>query len=373
MPLPIAADDETIITSETNILDIIPTVTALQPSDVSIELFCIKLRRLSSRVHTAFYTSRKSHSSSTAVGTRTPALRSIGNVYSSLSQFDSKLHAIRASAPVFSEPRCLYERYEWHDFMYEKDRLLLARGAMHNLPAQQFSGASILKEILRACYMSATRTIELYANLRSKDAITWTSSYFQIIFTAGLTVIYRVILDVLTDNHGLSATHTDPLRTLHICGSLLDFFKVKMPDAGSFATVFNVMKEEFVKDRFAHLLPSSANVAAAPTSQHRQQLSGHLSNPEVFPGHSVNENPLHSGIGTVDGHYLLSVDKQQQQTTAVAISLRDLPDITTAQFPQELTIGLTHDLMNQLESGLGEYAWGSLNPQMNCWNLLGYE
>jgi hypothetical protein len=40
---------------------------------------------------------------------------------------------------------------------------------------------------------------------------------------------------------------------------------------------------------------------------------------------------------------------------------------------QELTIGLTVDLMNQLESGLGEYAWGSLNPEMNCWNLLGYE
>ena len=373
MPLPIDADDETIITSGTNVLDTVPTVTAVHPSEVSINLFCIKLRRLSSRVHTAFYTSRKSPSSSTADGTRTPAFRSIGNVYSSFSQFDSELHAIRASAPVFSGPRCLYERSEWHDFMYEKDRLLLARGAMHNLPARQFSGASILKEILRACYMSATRTIELYANLRSKDAITWTRSYFQVIFTAGLTVIYCVILDVLTDNHGLSATRTDPLRTLHICGSLLDFFKDKMPDAGSFATVFNVIKEEFVKDRFAHLLPSSANVAAAPTSQHRQQLSGHLSNPEVFSSHSVNGNPLHSGIGTVDGHYLLSVDEQQQQTTADAISLRDFPDNTTAQFPQELAIGLTDDLMNQLESGLGEYAWGSLNPEMNCWNLLGYE
>jgi hypothetical protein len=221
--------------------------------------------------------------------------------------------------------------------------------------------------------MSATRTIELYANLRSKDAITWTRSYFQIIFTAGLTVIYCVILDVLTDNHGLSATHTDPLQTLHICGSLLDLFKDKMPDAGSFETVFNVINEGFVKDRFADSLPSSANVAAAPTSQHRQQLSGHLSNPEVFSSHSVNGNPLHSGVGTVDGHYLLSVDEQEQQTTADVISLRDFPDITTAQFAQELAIGHTDDLMNQLESGLGEHAWGSLIPEMNCWNLLGYE
>lgn len=101
MPLPIDADDKTIITSGTNILDTVPTVTALHPSEVSIKLFCIKLRRLSSRVHTAFYTSRKSHSSSTADGTRTPAFRSIENVYSSFSQFDSELHAIRASAPVF--------------------------------------------------------------------------------------------------------------------------------------------------------------------------------------------------------------------------------------------------------------------------------
>lgn len=373
MPLPIDADDETIITSGTNVVDTVPTVTTVHPSEVSINLFCIKLRRPSSVEHTAFYTSRKSPSSSTADGTRTSAFRSVGNVYSSFSQFDSELHAIRASAPVFSGPRCLYERSEWHDFMYEKDRLPLARGAMHNLSARQFSGASILKEILRACYMSATRTIELYANLRSKDAITWTRSYFQVIFTAGLTVIYCVILDVLTDNHGLSATRTDPLQTLHICGSLLDLFKDKMPDAGSFATVFNVINEEFVKDRFAHLLPSSAKIAAVPTSQHRQQLSGHLSNSEVFSSHSVNGNPLHSGVGTVDGHYLLSVDEQEQQTTADVISLRDFPDITTAQFPQELAIGLTENLMNQLESGLGEYAWGSLNPEMNRWNLLGYE
>jgi hypothetical protein len=221
MPLLIDADNETIMTSRATVLDAVPTVTNVHPSELPINLFCIKLRRLSSRVRTAFDTGRRPASSSAPDGTRTPAFRSIGHVYSSFSLFDNELYALRASAPVFLDPRCLYERSEWHDFMFEKDLLLLARGAMHNLPARQISGVPIMKEVLRACYISATHTIELYADLRSKNAITWTRSYFQVIFTAGLTVIYCVILDVLHGNHGLSTTHTNLLQTLDTCSSLL--------------------------------------------------------------------------------------------------------------------------------------------------------
>jgi hypothetical protein len=369
MPLPIDADDETIIESGATSLAHIPTVTNSNPSELSINLFCIKLRRLSSRVHTAFYTGRKPGSYSTQDGARTAGFPSIGHIYSAFSRLSNELEALRASVPVLVEPRCLYERSEWHDFMYEKDRLLLARGAMHNLPARQISGASFIKEILETCYLSAIRTIELYADLRNKNSITWTRSYFQVIFTAGLTVIYCVILDVLNDNDGLSFTNTDSLRTLNTCSSLLDYFKDKMPDAGSFATVFNVIKEEFAKDRFAPLLSFSNHVPGNISQQSRQQLPAHDS--QIFSQHLLNTNLLHSSIGTVDRDYLHSIEEPQQRINVDHFLLRDFPDIPDNQGSQDFGIGLTDGLMDQLESGLGEYAWGLLSTEGNFWDFFG--
>jgi hypothetical protein len=372
VPLPIDADDETIIASGATTLDTVPIPTIGQATELSVNLFCIKLRRISSRVHSAFYSGRKPASHGALDGTRTPDFRSIGHVYSSFSQFHQELDSLRASAPVFANPRCLYERSEWHDFMYEKDRLLLARGAMHNVPARPLSGGSIIKEILTACYTSATRTIELYADLRSKNAITWTRSYFQVIFTAGLTVIYCISLDVLRDRHEDSTPHADPLRTLDICSSSLNFFKEKMPDAGSFAIVFDVMKEECVKDRFASsLLPPLSTIVAHPTSDSHQNQPD-LSTSQLHQTHSLSFDPLHCSSDAANTFELPPI-VQQHQTNADHFVPQGFTDITNAQLGQDLGLGLTDDLMNQLEAGLGEYAWGSINMDVNFWDQFGYE
>jgi hypothetical protein len=379
VPLPIDADDETIVASGAAALDSIPTAANRQPTELSVNLFCIKLRRISSRVHSAFYSGRKPASHSALNGTRTPDFRSIGHVYSSFSQFHGELDALRASAPVFVNPRCLYERSEWHDFMYEKDRLLLARGAMYNVPARQFSGGTIIKEILTACYMSATRTIELYADLRGQNAITWTRSYFQVIFTAGLTVIYCISLDILKDRHEDSITRSDPLRALEICSSLLNLFKEKMPDAGSFAIVFNVMKDECVKDRFtSSLLATISTIVAQPTSdshhhqqQQQQQQQDHSSS-QLHQTQSLGFDSLHPGLDTASDFALPPI-AQQQPTNIDHFVPHGYTDITHPQLPQDSGLGLTDYLMNQLESGLGEYAWGSLNVDVGFWDQFGYD
>lgn len=370
MALPIDADDETIVTSGANALEDVPTVTDLHPSELSVNLFCIKLRRLSSRVHTAFYTGRKHASNHCGDSTRTYGFQSIGHIYSSFSQFDKELRALRSSVPVFVDPKCLYERSAWHDFMYEKDRLLLARGAMHNLPARQFSGTSIVKEILRVCYQSAIHTIQLYADLRRKDAITWTRSYFQMIFTAGLTVIYCIILGVLTDNDELSITSTETLPTLNTCSSLLNYFKDKMPDAGSFATVFSVIQEEFVKDGFASALQASEYVPENPIQPNSQQLPTH--DTQIYPDHLLNAGALHSGIDGTTAEHLQLVGEQQERVNLDHLILGDFPDVPTIQGSQDFGIGFTDDLMDRLEYGLGEYAWGSLNNNIDYWNSFSY-
>ncbi|KAH6875104.1 hypothetical protein BKA58DRAFT_311030 [Alternaria rosae] len=336
MALPIDADDETIVASGANTLENVP-------------------------IH-ALYHSGDS--------TRTPGFQSIGHIYSSFSQFDKELRALRSSVPVFVDPKCLYERSAWHDFMYEKDRLLLARGAIHNLPARQFSGTSIVKEILRVCYQSAIHTIQLYADLRRKDAITWTRSYFQMIFTAGLTVIYCIILGVLTDNDELFVTNTETLPTLNTCSSLLNYFKDKMPDAGSFATVFSVIQEEFVKDRFASPTQVSEHVPENPIQPNSQQLPTH--DTQIYPDHLLNAGALHSGIHATTTDHLQSVGEQQERVNLDHLILGDFPDIPTIQGSQAFDMGFTDDLMDQLEYGLGEYAWGSLNTNIDYWNSVSY-
>jgi hypothetical protein len=372
--LPIDADDETIISSGTVALDSIPISSRTRPSELSVNLFCIKLRRISSRVHSAFYSGRRPASHSVLGATRTSDFRSVGHVYSSFSQFHKELDLLRASAPIFAEPRCLYERSEWHDFMYEKDRLLLARAAMYNVPARPLSGESIINEILIACYMSATRTIELYADLRSKDAITWTRSYFQVLFTAGLTVIYCISLDILKDRHQNSVAHTDPLHTLDICSSLLNFFKEKMADAGSFAIVFDVMKEECVKDRASSLLPSLSTIMSQPTSVNHQQQQHHpLSTSRLDQNHASSFGVLQSGMSNFNTSDIPSI-VQHQDTNIDRFASQDYTDIARAQLPQDFGLGLTDDLMSQLEAGLGEYAWGSMNMDgLNFWDQFGYE
>jgi len=366
MPLPIDADDETIVTSGASVLEDVPCVTNVRPSELSVNLFCIKLRRLSSRVHTAFYTGRKPASYNSEDSTRTSRFQSIGHIYSSFMQFDKELRALRSLTPVFVDPKCLYERSEWHDFMYEKDRLLLARGAMHNLPARQFSGTSIVREILKVCYQSAIHTIQLYADLRCRNAITWTRSYFQMIFTAGLTVIYCIILGVLSNDDELSVTNTETLPTLDTCSSLLNYFKDKMPDAGSFATVFSVILEEFVKDRFTSALQVSENVSANPVQPSFQQPPTY--DGQIYPDHHLNAGSLHSSMDTITADHLQSDGQQQERANLDHLILGDFPDLPNHQDSQDFGMGLTNDLLNQLEYGLGEYAWGSLNTNVDYWN-----
>jgi hypothetical protein len=39
---------------------------------------------------------------------------------------------------------------------------------------------------------------------------------------------------------------------------------------------------------------------------------------------------------------------------------------------QDFGLGLTDDLMAQLEAGLGEYAWGSITMDNNFWDQMSF-
>lgn len=344
VPLPFDANDEYLISAGMCSLDSIPPSMA-RPTEVSVFIFCIHLRRISSRVHSTFYTGRSSAPPGGVSGASLPEFKSIGHVYSAFAQYRKELRDWRSTAPIFPSPRSLYERAEWHDFLLEKDLLLLARGAMHNIPSRPYAGAAV-KEILNACYVSASRIIELYADLMDKRAITWTRSYFQVIFTAGLTVTFCVRLA------DTEIQQRDPVKTLDVCSGILSFFKDKMPDAGSAAVVFDVVKDECLKDKSHPMNPiTAATVSMNPNTTQPDQL------PPGTSSHDVHQA------------YNAAFEALSQDNNELNLNM-DHFSMNYALNSQELSLGLTDDLMMQLEAGLGEYAWGSIPTHGNFWDQM---
>ncbi|OAL44825.1 hypothetical protein IQ07DRAFT_636080 [Pyrenochaeta sp. DS3sAY3a] len=188
VPLPVDMSDDDIVNSGASCLDTIPRGDMSEPTELSVFVFCIKLRRISSRIHSTFYSGRNPSSQGDRSHARVAEFKSIGHVYTAFSKLRKELTDWRTTAPVFPIPRSLYERSEWHDFLLEKDMLLLSRGAMHNVSSKSQIKGGVAKELLTACYLSASRVIQTYSDLMDKRAITWTRSYFQVIFTAGLTL-----------------------------------------------------------------------------------------------------------------------------------------------------------------------------------------
>lgn len=343
--LPIDADDETLMASTAPSLDDVPGNTTSRPTELSVFIHCIKLRQISSRIHTKFYAGAGVDMKFTesVKSTRSARNLSIGHVYTCFSRFQAELNAWRLTAPVYPHPRSLYERPEWHDFLHEKDLMLLARGALHNIPPRSLTAIDVLKDIFTACYGSARQVIELYALLMDKGAITWTRSYFQVIFTAGLTLIYCLSLDVVKFDAHESGIH----QSLDTCQRILQFFKEKMPDAGSFTLAFELLKTECVKPR---------NVA----EDEERQLT------VTMPYQSVDQYQSSSGSGT---HTLdlssFPVVPDVQYNTFVDPQLYDLnTGETNMGFADDL------DLMTQLEAGLGEYAWGWIPMDENFPNEM---
>ena len=346
--LPIDVDDEALINSTASTLDEVPPNTSSHPTELSIFIHCIKLRRISSRIHTKFYIGQDPVDRSNKLKRQGQPSRfpSVGHVYTYFSRLRLELKNWRATAPIYPDPKSLYERPEWHDFLHEKDSMLLARGALHNVPHRSLLSTGILKDLLTACYTSAKNIIELYANLLENRAITWTRSYFQVIFTAGLSLIYCLNFDVFkTDMHESQAR-----QSLDICRKILQFFKENMPDAGSFTLVFELLSRECFKNRISHAGVEDRTTSAVPV--------GSLLQSEI-PTNSV---PPDADFGSLNNSAAL-IESQFNAYTD--------PQVYDGNFRDQI-VGFTDDFsfMTQLEAGLGEYAWGCLPMNEDFSNQL---
>jgi hypothetical protein len=346
--LPVLADDDALKAADVASLSAISGVTPPSPTEVSVFVFYIRLRRISSCIHTEFFNGRRKHPNS-AQGTPMPFI-SAGYVQVMVQDFLAQLYAWRRSAPVFTTPKSLYERPEFYDFLLEKDKLSLVRAAMHVAPKLRNNAPP--SDLLVQALLSATRVIILYSNMLATSYITWTRSYFQGIFTAGLSILYCINMGSPNEPPP-SPDAACPTETLQLCSETLHSFEREMPDVRSFAVMFDELKDAVIRKVQGH---PDDNVA-----------DGHTSLTATAAHRGID---AHQGTPTPQMHLFIPNVTDHSSSTPMGI---DLNTSYFNPFPVE-PAGLdwpviTEEFMENLEAGLGEYAWGFAGDDMYDWSL----
>lgn len=352
--LPILADDEALKASNVTTLSDLPNISPSHPTEVSVFVFCIQLRQISSHIHTEFYSGRRYHSRSAQ---STPiTFTSAGYVQMKVQNFLAQLDSWRQSAPVFIEPKSLYERPEWYDFLLEKDKMTLMRGAIHTAP--KLSNNSPPQDLLIHSLRSAIRVIELYADMLEKSYITWTRSYFQGIFAAGLSILFCISWNPDLAQSSDIGTGVSASTALQLCSQVLHTFEREMPDVRSFAIVFDELKDLMAR-KLQHPLDRAIG-------------HGHMTMPANQP--TPDFNARQDIEWTVGDRANLQNDDGSQNLNIHSVDPIDLgnPNIDAILLGQQGFDWpmMTEEFMENLEAGLGEYAWGFAGDDMYHWNQL---
>ena len=377
--LPISASDE-MIESEHQASSLDDIMVTGPSTEMAVFIFVIELRRITSRIHTDFYDIRDLGPS--VSGSNTPHQRlSSGDVYVKLHRMMGELDDWRRRAPMFSEQTSLYEKTEWYDFMLAKDKLLLVRAAMHLAPRR--NGHPPV-DLLQLSLRHAVEIVLLYDSMLQSKSITWTRSYFQVIFTAGLSIIHCVSLGVLRDiesstNAG-SNTGITPSAALETCSRILQIFKKEMPDAGRFAIVFEMLKSNVNRD---------LSIGQTSTYGHREIISSHLEEEtNSVMDRLQQQSAVDKGMSGIDlladvanwpgGMDALTAMNQQAPSNIILQQtyFGGMPEISQAPLNSDSSMldwpALTDEMMVQLETDLGEYAWDTMGHASYPWDVMGW-
>ncbi|THY54197.1 hypothetical protein D6C97_05817 [Aureobasidium pullulans] len=309
-------------------------------SDLSVFIYSVQLRQITSRIRSKLLSmSSNSHD-------HHRSFMATGEIYTSLHKFLAELDHWRASAPRYEQPSCLYESQEWYDFLLEKDKLFLMRGGV-NILFKSRRGVS--QDIMRLWGRCATRVVELYASLYRAGRITYTRSYFQMLFHAGLSVIFCVSSEAKSRT-GAGRLIPDFDATLSVCGNVLDSISEKMPDARGYAVVFESMRKSVFNNFSAS--PTTTAHPATPRKTNTTLLA--------FPEMNMPIQQEHHPIMPI------STQGQGQHQTSGATQA----PVYSQWMPEMDWTNMDFDAMQGMEAGLSEYVWGDLNINADMWNRI---
>ena len=338
---------------------------ATRTTELSIFFACLKLRQITSKIHTSFSGKRMHRDMQNDTTTR-------GMVYSNLDNLLKELEKWRSYAPIFPYPQNLYQMKEWYDLLLLRERLLLIRKTIDIVPKQDNMPP---RDLLFLCLECAVGAITCFCRLFEQQAITFTRSYFQMLFTAGLSVM--LCLSVVKDfDQILVQSSIDAV----IAGEdALKKMSKELPDAKRYVAVYEALRLYIIRkySRQSHAgsmhnihhsaetrngLFQSARSAPVPNSTGRYGQYDNQNNDEI------------SGI--VTGGTDLSPDSHAH--SSLHMSFNDsafTPDmIAITQCDTSISEGsilswnvFEDNMLWDVEAGLNEYAYG--DPPLNLsWN-----
>lgn len=362
---PVGANDEEIESAEASgafpDLDSFGSMSSLtsnpkRTTEMSVFFACLRLRQITSQIHFEFGDKAIRRDMQNAATAR-------GVVYSSLDRLLKELQQWRSSTPVFENPSNLYQMQEWYELLCLRERLLLVRKAIDTVPKRDNIPP---RDLLSLCLECASGAITGFCRLFELKKITFTRSYFQMLFTAGLSVMF--CLSVVSDfDQSVIRGGTDAV----IMGeTALKKMSEDLLDAKSYVAVYEALRRYVIGKYSRQLQAKSLTNGHPPLGPNiepsRSTVLGQTVDPKLWHGQYYGQPPLAESGGLAgDGNSYLSQHAQSSlysQFTESAFISNGVDDIYGDAAMSEGSI-LSWDIFQDnalwsMEAGLNEYAYG---------------
>ena len=298
-------------------------------TETSVFLLCLRLRKITSKIQKKFQRNESAKVSTSPISMA--SVTASGEIYADLDELLSELRQWRHSAPLFTSPRSPYETQEWYDLLLEREKLLLIRNAVDLVPKRNSNIPP--RDLISICLDCAFETIMKFSAMFEHKKITYTRSYFQMVFTAGLSVMYCV--SVVTD-HGLD-TIMRAAEAMEQGENTLKEMGKDLPDALHYVAVYEALR--------VHVL---GKLKLSPGQYQAGGFSDVNSNNMSGNSHELVRQPP---VQSID-HWLLSNEPDTRYHDLVPT----IEQTNDTSLPSWDIFG--DSTFWDMEAGLGEYAYG---------------
>ncbi|KAL0931565.1 Zn(II)2Cys6 transcription factor [Colletotrichum truncatum] len=377
---PADANDEDLVAANQSIRDLAEfqmSHVSLEPNEMSVFFTSIRLRQISSKIHTEFSKLARNHSE--------PSQNHLapGHIYTTLGCLMQELQKWRDHAPNFQQPKCLFESQDWYDLLLAREQLYLVRRAIDLLPKRD---SKIPRHVSILYLRTALSTIRVYSTLfQHRPLITHTRSYFHMMFTAGLSVMFCVSSATALDQEDVQRA-SDGLQQ---CEETLRDMVEQLSSARHYIIVFEALRRNTSRklNRIAESLRSNAIGSAGINERWNSTVSSaNLGRPSfnfrsglhTDTGGETTGNRPNSGVqsyqsaeDTMSGHFNFSfpLDRTNGDTTSSLLNVGS--NYTSLEVPENFSPDsdlfdwafLNDDTLWNMETVLGEYVYGDPTRQ----------
>lgn len=252
---------------------------------------------------------------------------------------------------------------DWYDLLYFRERLQLVRKAIDLVPKR--NGVPP-RDLLSLCLQCATGAITAFWKLFEPKKITFTRSYFQMLFTAGLSIMYSLSVVGDFDPASMKAG-TEAVTT---CEYILKEMGVNLSDAKRYVAVYEALRGYVIRKYSRNLQmdsqPEHGLLASTPNFYQISAPSLAVSHDERNTGDiSSTQIPPFTSSDFTDHH----ADQTSGDFPLLDTQLADLPIMhgTTDSLYNDASISegsvlswniFGDDALWNMEAGLNEYAYG---------------